>query len=180
MDGSQPATVGELHPRPAVAPLDLRRSEPPRHPLILDGFFLASRPLIAEDTRCQKLCLHVLSSFQRTGLLASPVWPQYLRLGNLTRVFQTSQPCQHLFEFWCIPWKGISHLEGQPERGTDCRLRASRTLSATKKVPQISEQLFRPAGPGHARSTQYMCPAAACQPRAVHAVELRREPPVHR
>jgi len=37
--GSQPAASGELHPRPAVALRGLRRARPPRHPLILDGFF---------------------------------------------------------------------------------------------------------------------------------------------
>ena len=56
MSGSQPATVGELHPlhRKAL-----------RHPLILDGLFSASAPCGAS---ARELCLHVLSSFQRTGL----------------------------------------------------------------------------------------------------------------
>ena len=55
MSGSQPATVGELHPlhRKAL-----------RHPLILDGLFSASAPYGAS---ARELCLHVLSSFQRTG-----------------------------------------------------------------------------------------------------------------
>ena len=42
--GSQPAASGELHPRPAVAPGNLRHLEPPRHPLILDGLFSAFAP----------------------------------------------------------------------------------------------------------------------------------------
>jgi hypothetical protein len=67
MSGSQPATVGELHPlhRKAL-----------RHPLILDGLSPTSRLRRFVETgstrhRCasiEDLCLHVLSSFQRTGL----------------------------------------------------------------------------------------------------------------
>jgi hypothetical protein len=58
VDGSLPSTAGELHPR-------LQDSQ--CHPLILDGFFDS-----APDGASSKLCLHVLSSFQRTGyLLAS-------------------------------------------------------------------------------------------------------------
>ena len=45
--GSQPAASGELHPRPAVAPGNLRHLEPPRHPLILDGLFSAFAPFEA-------------------------------------------------------------------------------------------------------------------------------------
>jgi len=66
MSGSQPATVGELHPlhRKAL-----------RHPLILDGLSPTSRLRRFVETgstrhRCasiEDLCLHVLSSFQRTG-----------------------------------------------------------------------------------------------------------------
>jgi len=65
MSGSQPAAVGELHPlhRKAL-----------RHPLILDGLFSASAPcptppfgFVAPSALARELCLHVLSSFQRTG-----------------------------------------------------------------------------------------------------------------
>ena len=44
MGGSQPAAIGELHPRPAVAPRSSRHQRLPRHPLILDGFFSAFAP----------------------------------------------------------------------------------------------------------------------------------------
>ena len=59
VDGSLPSTAGELHPR-------LQDSQ--CHPLILDG--LSRLHLTPCGTRLlETLCLHVLSSFQRTGCL---------------------------------------------------------------------------------------------------------------
>ena len=55
MSGSQPLAPGELHPARKLRREALRPCALLRHPLILDG-----------------LCLHVLSSFQRTGLACSP------------------------------------------------------------------------------------------------------------
>ena len=107
MSGSQPATVGELHP--------LHRNAL-RHPLILDGLSdSASRlrppsPFGFGAPSCSassRLCLHVLSSFQRTGWSYRPdeaprrevrrVPPQvFLRWGNLTILLARSSPCQPL------------------------------------------------------------------------------------
>ena len=118
MSGSQPATVGELHPlhRKAL-----------RHPLILDGLSPTSRLRRFVETgstghRCasiENLCLHVLSSFQRTGLArhrhrarrakselaptkrqrreVGRALPQvFLRWGNLTILLALSCSCQPL------------------------------------------------------------------------------------
>ena len=109
MSGSQPATGGELHPlhRKAL-----------RHPLILDGLFrlrafgVSSRQArLGTDARAPELCLHVLSSFQRTGrsllaigllTLRSP--PRLSPSGepsNLTRRFRfVSTPSRHLVSFF--------------------------------------------------------------------------------
>jgi hypothetical protein len=88
MSGSQPATVGELHPlhRKAL-----------RHPLILDGLSDSAAHLAAPSFvgtcpgarprptppcgfvvagRHRVLCLHVLSSFQRTGCVVPATRPR--------------------------------------------------------------------------------------------------------
>jgi hypothetical protein len=102
MDGSQPAASGELHPRPAVVPCDLRRLKLPRHPLILDGFFPTSRlptspfGFVGRPVAGNCACTFYLV-FKEPAFPRCPFWPQFLRLGNLTRLFQTSQPCQCLF-----------------------------------------------------------------------------------
>ena len=112
--GSQPAASGELHPRPAVASGNLRRLKPPRHPLILDGLFPAFTPCGAP---AEKLCLHVLSSFQRTDFPRSPDSCEFRRQANLTRIFQTSQPCQYLFAVSPKFPEGLACLDGTVERG---------------------------------------------------------------
>jgi len=117
--GSQPAASGELHPRPAVALRGLRHARPPRHPLILDGLSLPS--LLAELQQRNCACTFYLV-FKEPAFPLAPVWPQYLRLGNLTRVFQTSQPCQSLFywasRFLTVVFPGRYFPPGgPPERG---------------------------------------------------------------
>jgi hypothetical protein len=153
MDGSRPATVGELHPRPAVAPLGLRRSKLPRHPLILDGFFLASRPLITEDTRCQKLCLHVLSSFQRTGLARTPRLASISPSGEPYELTEMLQPLSTIFCGFPIArarfpegFGGRTTVRGLPDA---CFVRQPKRYQRQKNCSnprQGSEQLFRPAG----------------------------------
>jgi hypothetical protein len=135
MDGSQPAAIGELHPRPAVAPLDLRRSELPRHPLILDGFFptsrlrrfieIASTPHrrpFAGNCACTFYLVFKEPAFPRppTGLNIS-VW------GTLREYFKRHSPVNTFLSSWqslegSFPpgrttRKGIegrSYLSGQP------------------------------------------------------------------
>jgi hypothetical protein len=55
----RPSSLGELHPR-------FRKCR--RHPLILDGFCSVSPKRREARRRTEVKCLHVLSSFQRTGL----------------------------------------------------------------------------------------------------------------
>jgi hypothetical protein len=124
--GSQPAASGELHPRPAVALRSLRHAGPPRHPLILDGFRLrafdaSSGQVPTRHRRRWSACACTFYLvFKEPAFPLAPVWPQYLRLGNLTRVFQMLQPCQHLFaghpDFLrsCFP-EGTSYLEDNPK-----------------------------------------------------------------
>jgi hypothetical protein len=97
MSGSQPATVGELHP--------LHRNAL-RHPLILDGFLTASR-LAA---RRRELCLHVLSSFQRTGR-SCPRSPSGLSSsGEPYNITNGIRPCQP-------PSPNLCPTAASPERG---------------------------------------------------------------
>jgi hypothetical protein len=73
MSGSLPVAPGELHPeRPVVSRLQ-------RHLLILDGSVspkLTEASLDAMVGEGGRKCLHVLSSFQRTGLACRAVTPQ--------------------------------------------------------------------------------------------------------
>jgi hypothetical protein len=112
--GSQPAASGELHPRPAVALRGLRHARPPRHPLILDGFRLRAL------RRFVGLCLHVLSSFQRTGIPARPrlasISPSGEPYESISNVTALSIPLCGTSRFLrsCFP-EGISHLEDNPK-----------------------------------------------------------------
>jgi hypothetical protein len=100
MSGSQPATVGELHPlhRKAL-----------RHPLILDGLSDSAAHLAApsvvgtcpgarprptspcgfiETGEHRVLCLHVLSSFQRTGCVVQATRPRRVAGLDPRRLFR--------------------------------------------------------------------------------------------
>jgi hypothetical protein len=105
MSGSQPATVGELHP--------LHRNAL-RHPLILDGFLTTSR-LAA---RHRELCLHVLSSFQRTGR-SCPRPPSGLSSSgepyNITNRIRPCQPLRTLF--FAVPRHATSQNRPAPLLG---------------------------------------------------------------
>jgi hypothetical protein len=80
MDGSPPSAAGELNPRPP---------EHRRHPLILDGLRLrassASSRQVPSPHRLAQAgkCLHVLSSFQRTGFCCYAPRRLFRALGNL-------------------------------------------------------------------------------------------------
>ena len=82
VDGSLPSPAGELHPR-------LQDSQ--CHPLILDG----SVYLHALRRSSDGLCLHVLSSFQRTGCLARlPLRVSASRSARSpTAIFPSGEPC---------------------------------------------------------------------------------------
>jgi hypothetical protein len=131
MSGSQPATVGELHPlhRKAL-----------RHPLILDGLFRlrafgasSRQPRLGTDARASELCLHVLSSFQRTGRSVLPIWlltwrspPRLSPSGepsNLTRRFRfVSTPDGRLgVVFFGAPTRSRRSLA--PKNGWGCDLK---------------------------------------------------------
>src|SRR6476659_9493203 len=119
MSGSQPATVGELHPlhRKAL-----------RHPLILDGLSDSASRLRARLRR--DLCLHVLSSFQRTRLVLpvpttrqrrgfGHVLPQvFLRWGNLTILLAFSCSCQPLNFFFVVSGAARSLRRNETRRRT--------------------------------------------------------------
>jgi hypothetical protein len=110
MDGSQPPARGELHPTRTLHREALRPCASLRHPLILDGFFRLhasgawSRQarLRTDDIRRSK-CLHVLSSFQRTGNCCFGFSPEaerplrdFLLQGNLPILLEDSDRCQSL------------------------------------------------------------------------------------
>ena len=84
MSGSLPVAPGELHPERTVV-FRLQR-----HPLILDGSDYAASGASsrqarvgADDTR--RKCLHVLSSFQRTGLACRATAPSRRKRRGLFR-----------------------------------------------------------------------------------------------
>jgi hypothetical protein len=161
MSGSQPATVGELHPlhRKAL-----------RHPLILDG--LLTTPRLA--ARRHELCLHVLSSFQRTGL-ASPderargaksgsCSPSSLTCsGEPSYITERRRLCQPLRRIFCrrprVPRfpvrrrrNAVRRPNGTVERAlaNGCGKRAWLRNLGKKKICS-REQIVRPAWPGHAQ-----------------------------
>lgn len=72
-----------------------------------------------------------------------------------------------------IPGSCPTFVRGKnTERGLPAEA-ARNVISDKKSAPDFGATL--PAcRPGHARSTEYMCPEPACQPRAVDTVELRR------
>ena len=162
MSGSQPATVGELHP--------LHRNAL-RHPLILDGLSdSASRlrpppPFGFGAPSCSassRLCLHVLSSFQRTGLA------RYRgRAGARSRMRSPS---------------GVSPL-GEPYNLTSAFLFVSTPVVVFRRRHIAPEERDAPKnglgvvrarriaegsghGPGHARSNKYTRRLGRCQPRS--------------
>ena len=94
MSGSQPLAPGELHPARKLRREALRPCASLRHPLILDGFSSAFTPFGAPANKC----LHVLSSFQRTGIrLLDRVEHSlqvFLLRGNLPILLEDSDPCQ--------------------------------------------------------------------------------------
>jgi hypothetical protein len=158
MSGSQPATVGELHPlhRKAL-----------RHPLILDG--LLTTPRLA--ARRHELCLHVLSSFQRTGL-ASPderargaksgsCSPSGLTCsGEPSYITQRGQPCQPPagFFFPCsspfpLPTSRHRPAPRRVARGMRARERRGKSVAEGFSGKKICsrEQIVRPARPSHAQ-----------------------------
>ena len=142
-----PASVGELHPQPPVAPRSLRRSKPLRHPLILDGFRLGA------SQRFVGLCLHVLSSFQRTGLARAPHLASISPSGEPYELTETSQPLSTFFAASRLPVLDSLRVsaEGRPfeDYQTLCFLWQPKRYQRQKNCSNPrrgSEQLFRPAG----------------------------------
>ena len=142
-----PASVGELHPQPPVASRSLRRSKPLRHPLILDGFRLGA------SQRFVGLCLHVLSSFQRTGLARAPLLASISPSGEPYELTETSQPLSTFFCGFPIArarfpegFGGRTTVRGLPDA---CFLWQPKRYQRQKNCSNPrrgSEQLFRPAG----------------------------------
>jgi hypothetical protein len=162
-----PASVGELHPRPPVAPRSFRRSKPLRHPLILDGFRLGA------SQRFVGLCLHVLSSFQRTGLARAPRLASISPSGEPYELTETSQPLSTIFCGFPIArarfpegFGGRTTVRGLPDAYFLWQPKRYQRQKNCSNPRRGSEQLFRPARPGHARSTQYMRARGPCQPLA--------------
>jgi hypothetical protein len=106
MSGSQPPAHGELHPARRLRREAFRPHALLRHPLILDGFIRLRA--FRRSGGCK--CLHVLSSFQRTGPPdpAPSRTPEahsrarqgraslrvFLLRGNLPILLEDSNPCQ--------------------------------------------------------------------------------------
>ena len=133
MGGSQPDCRGELNPG---------RQLMPRHPLILDGF----PPAVAQTGAGAGLCLHVLSSFQRTADRLPPTQRKFPCQGNLTSLPTAPTSCQHIFDV-CLSIRpgGVTTWRERKER-----LRSQRARQK-KFAPEQLEQFVRPTGPGHAR-----------------------------
>jgi hypothetical protein len=90
--GSQPAASGELHPRPAVVPAACApgTATPPAD---------TRRVLCLRSLRSsgERLCLHVLSSFQRTGFPARPRLASISPSGEPYEINPLPSACQALF-----------------------------------------------------------------------------------
>ncbi len=102
--GSQPAASGELHPRPAVVPGNSRRPEPPRHPLILDGFSDFAPPALRRDrldsaptTLVGNCACTFYLVFKEPAFSRSTDCGLNRRLGNLTRLQKTADRVKNFF-----------------------------------------------------------------------------------
>jgi hypothetical protein len=173
MDGSQPAASGELHPRPAVASRSLRRSKPPRHPLILDGFSDFAPPALRRDrldvapaTLAGNCACTFYPVFKEPALPELPDWPQYRRLGNLTSLPKRHNRCQDLFCGFPIAFArfpagfgGRTIVRGRP----GVFLPGSQALSATKKCSNLVGPLVG------ARSNSSGLPAGSRSVQSIYA-----------
>jgi hypothetical protein len=165
MGGSRPGHPGELHPDAqlnAAPPADTRR---------------------VSDAPCgtSELCLHVLSSFQRTGFRAPPDPPQISSSGEPYELTVTTISCQQLF----FDASGLSQLLQLLSRRPEFH-RAGQTEKDQLGVPSAQKNCsWRSNWSGHARPGRALRKptirrgSAQCQPRhrTSRRRKLRRNPP---
>ena len=125
MGGSQPAAGGELHPRhpdcPAP-PADTRRVSDFAPPSLS-----RDKSRVHADDR-SRLCLHVLSSFQRTGALSPPGLSPCGEPYNTT---ERSRPCQPLPDSRSAPCAIVRDGACAKGVGIGCEWRTKKLLLLT-------------------------------------------------
>jgi hypothetical protein len=180
MSGSPPASPGELHPNrqspsatrnwsstlqlAAAPPADTRRVFRPPSPSALTRV----------GTPADK-CLHVLSSFQRTGRSLLPIG--LLTLRSPPRLFPSGEPSNLTRSFLFVSTPGDSFRRRRFNGG---RHRSRRSAAPENRLGVYlkddvrgkkiclgfdPKQIFQPTWPGHARFIQYTRRARSCQPR---------------
>ena len=146
--GSQPAASGELHPRPAVAPPGLHRSKPPRHPLILDGFFPTSRPSRRKTRAAGNCACTFYLVFKEPAFPRFPHPASISPSGEPYEITPALQPCQDLFarpdqcrrldsRKGFESRKGLAHLKGDDRKGTAWRTTRAGAAAGTQSVHPI-------------------------------------------
>ena len=198
MSGSQPLAPGELHPARKLRREALRPCASLRHPLILDGFSDFAPSALRRDrldsaptALRRSKCLHVLSSFQRTGTACFPplrlsaksgptrsgVPPSLSSPGepsNLTRGFRpVSIPCARLGSLF-VHGHARAHLLTEAPQQTAWGIAKLKDFLEEKKFARYLEQI-RPHRPGHAPCRSiYVARPGRVNPESIAEFHQRR------